>query len=63
MNAANEVAVDAFINEKISFTDIPVLIEYVLEKSQIKQVTDIEMLISSDIEARIEAKAWMKRVA
>jgi len=63
MNAANEVAVDAFINEKISFTDIPVLIEYVLEKSQIKQVTDIEMLISSDIEARIEAKTWMKRVA
>ena len=63
MNAANEVAVDAFINEKISFTDIPVLIEYVLEKSQIKQVRDIEMLISSDIEARIEAKAWMKRVA
>ena len=63
MNAANEVAVDAFINEKISFTDIPVLIEYVLGKSQIKQVTDIEMLISSDIEARIEAKAWMKRVA
>lgn len=62
MNAANEVAVDAFINEKISFTDIPVLIEYVLGKSQIKQVTDIEMLISSDIEARIEAKAWMKRV-
>ena len=63
MNAANEVAVDAFINEKISFTDIPVLIEYVLGKSQIKQVTDIEMLISSDIEARIEAKAWIKRLA
>jgi 1-deoxy-D-xylulose-5-phosphate reductoisomerase len=56
---ANEVAVDAFINEKISFTDIPLLIESILEKSQIKQVTDLEMLIDSDNEARIEAEAWV----
>ncbi len=59
MNAANEVAVDAFIEEKISFTDIPMLIESILERSQIKQVTDLEMLIDSDNEARIEAKAWV----
>ena len=32
LNAANEVAVDAFLNKKISFLDIPRLIKHVLEK-------------------------------
>ena len=59
MNAANEVAVEAFINEKIRFTDIPALIESVLENAQIKAVTDLEMLITSDQEARVTAEAWV----
>ena len=63
MNAANEVAVDAFIKEKIGFTDIPALIESVMESSQIKAVNDLEMLIVSDKEARIAAEAWVKRAA
>ena len=61
MNAANEVAVDAFIKEKIGFTDIPALIESVMESSQIKAVSDLEMLIVADKEARIAAEAWVKR--
>jgi 1-deoxy-D-xylulose-5-phosphate reductoisomerase len=60
MNAANEVAVEAFIKEKIGFTDIPALIESVLENSQIKAVSDLEMLITTDQEARISAEAWVK---
>lgn len=63
MNAANEVAVEAFIKEKIGFTDIPALIESVMENSPIQAVTDLEMLISSDQEARITAEAWVKRAA
>ena len=63
MNAANEVAVDAFIKEKIGFTDIPALIESVMESSQIKAVNDLEVLIVSDKEARIAAEAWVKRAA
>jgi 1-deoxy-D-xylulose-5-phosphate reductoisomerase len=31
LNAANEVAVDAFLNDKIGFTDIPLLIEVALQ--------------------------------
>jgi 1-deoxy-D-xylulose-5-phosphate reductoisomerase len=61
MNAANEVAVEAFIKEKIGFTDIPALIESVMESSQIKAVSDLEMLIVADKEARIAAEAWVKR--
>lgn len=63
MNAANEVAVEAFIKEKIGFTDIPALIESVMENSPIQAVTDLEMLISSDQEARITAESWVKRAA
>lgn len=63
MNAANEVAVEAFIKEIIGFTDIPALIESVMENSPIQAVTDLEMLISSDQEARITAEAWVKRAA
>ena len=63
MNAANEVAVEAFIKEKIGFTDIPALIESVMESSQIKAVSDLEMLIVADKEARIAAEAWVKRAA
>jgi 1-deoxy-D-xylulose-5-phosphate reductoisomerase len=63
MNAANEVAVEAFIKEKIKFTDIPILIESVMENSQTKAVTDLEMLIQSDQESRIAAEEWVKRAS
>lgn len=63
MNAANEVAVEAFIKEKIGFMHIPALIESVMESSQIKAVSDLEMLIMSDQEARIAAEAWVKHAA
>ena len=63
MNAANEVAVEAFIKQKIGFTDIPALIESVMESSKIKAVSDLEMLIVSDQEARIAAEEWVKRAA
>jgi 1-deoxy-D-xylulose-5-phosphate reductoisomerase len=63
MNAANEVAVEAFIKERIRFTDIPRLIESVMENSQTKAVTDLEMLIKSDKESRIAAEEWVKRAS
>lgn len=63
LNAANEVAVEAFIKEKIRFTDMPALIEFVLENSKINQVVDLDMLIKSDEEARIVAEAWVSRHA
>ena len=34
LNAANEIAVDLFLNKRIRFTDIPVLIEYAMFKAQ-----------------------------
>ncbi|SBT16466.1 1-deoxy-D-xylulose 5-phosphate reductoisomerase [Marinomonas gallaica] len=55
LNAANEVAVDAFLKEKISFLDIARLNERVLEQSDTKVVNDLEAVFIADHEARVLA--------
>ncbi len=52
MNAANEVAVEAFLNQRIRFTDIPVIIEQTLEKTLYTEKPELDDLIASDREAR-----------
>lgn len=59
LNAANEIAVEAFIQKTIKFTDIPRLIEFVLNKSSIKEVSDLNMLIDTDAAARDSAREWL----
>jgi len=53
LNAANEVAVAAFLDEKIGFNDIAVLIEQVLNKANItNDVSSLEGILIADAEAR-----------
>jgi len=52
LNAANEVAVAAFLEGRISFMGIPALIESVLERSVIEEVTALERLVTADTLAR-----------
>ncbi len=52
LNAANEVAVASFLNEKISFTAIPAIIEQVLSSSNIEAVSSIQQLEMVDAQAR-----------
>lgn len=52
LNAANEVAVEAFLAEKISFLMISQIIETVLTQSNIVEVTSIDQLIAVDATAR-----------
>jgi 1-deoxy-D-xylulose-5-phosphate reductoisomerase len=56
LNAANEIAVEAFLTEKIGFMDIPNSIESVLSAANIEQVESIEQLVAVDGLARIDAK-------
>jgi 1-deoxy-D-xylulose-5-phosphate reductoisomerase len=58
LNAANEVAVEAFLNNEIAFQEIPVIIEYVLDAHQPQAVTDLEMVLKADAWAREEAKTY-----
>ena len=52
LNAANEVAVEAFLNKKIRFDRIPELIAQVMEKLPGKTLNSVEELISEDQHAR-----------
>lgn len=52
MNAANEEAVKLFLEDKITFSEIPVIIEDVMGKHNIKSADSIENILLSDIEAR-----------
>ncbi len=51
-NAANEVAVAAFLDKKIRFTDIPAVIEHTLERADIVEPTALSMVEKADAQAR-----------
>ena len=52
LNAADEVAVAAFLAEQIPFTAIPAVIERVLEEMPARSVTHFDDLFAADSEAR-----------
>ena len=55
-NAANEVAVDAFCDGKIGYTDIWKTVQQVMDGHQVMQAKDLETLIEADAAARVAAK-------
>ena len=59
LNAANEVAVEAFLKEKIGFKGISDLITATLDHSTIETVTSIEHLNEVDLLARQYANDWV----
>ena len=60
LNAANEVAVEYFLQNKIKFTDIPVIIKYILKQSKIKNISNIKDILNSDIETRNLTQQFIK---
>ena len=52
LNAANEIAVDAFLENRIGFLDIVRIVEEVLAKIHFGNLKSIEDIYSCDIEAR-----------
>ncbi|MEX0943595.1 MAG: 1-deoxy-D-xylulose-5-phosphate reductoisomerase [Pseudomonadales bacterium] len=61
LNAGNEVAVQAFLDELIRFTDIPLVIESVLERTGSHEVRTIEDVFALDAEAREYSREALKR--
>lgn len=59
MNAANEVAVAAFLNEKIGFTDITHIIEKTIVNSTFLTSPDYQDYFESDQEARERASSFI----
>ncbi len=56
MNAANEVAVEAFLNGGIGFHEIPQVIESVLDAHLPRHASDLETVLQADAWAREEAR-------
>ena len=55
LNAANEVAVEAFLHDRIGFLQISEVIENCLEKVSYLRAPNLEDLISTDKETRTKA--------
>lgn len=62
LNAANEVAVAAFLNKQIPFLSIPRLIEDVLFNVPVSTVNTLEDVVSADAAARSVANDLMKNM-
>ncbi len=58
LNAANEVAVDRFLNNRLKFTDIPRACRAVLEAHDFNPTPSLDELMRLDRWAREEAQRW-----
>ncbi|MCU0473405.1 MAG: 1-deoxy-D-xylulose-5-phosphate reductoisomerase [Bacteroidales bacterium] len=62
LNAANEVAVNAFLSGNSGFLQMSDIVEYTLENSQYVSSPGLESLESSDKEARVTAKKYINKL-
>ncbi len=61
LNAANEVAVEAFLEGRLGFTEIPQLIEAVLKAVEPCPASDLDTVFAADSTARRLAREWLSR--
>ncbi len=62
LNAANEIAVNAFLNEQIAFTQMPDVVEYSMENTEFQSSPDIEFLEFSNRSARDVATSYINKL-
>ena len=63
LNAANEIAVAAFLDNQIRFTDIPKVIEFALNNTENVVFDDIDSVLKIDHEARVSAQSALDSLA
>jgi len=61
LNGANEIAVSAFLEGLIKFTEIPLLIQRVMEEHEVKSVHTVEDILRADRWAREKSKDILRR--
>jgi 1-deoxy-D-xylulose-5-phosphate reductoisomerase len=62
MNAANEVAVQAFLDRQLAFTDIPRVVETAMKTHQVCCDPDVTAVLNADAWARKTAKGIVRAV-
>ena len=55
LNAANEIAVQAFLDDKIRLSDVPKIIESVMNEHESQPATSLEVILETDAAARKQA--------
>jgi 1-deoxy-D-xylulose-5-phosphate reductoisomerase len=60
LNAANEIAVEAFLGERIPFNTIPMLVQQVMDVHQVEAVSNLESVLSADQWARQQANRLLQ---
>ncbi|MEA2204942.1 MAG: 1-deoxy-D-xylulose-5-phosphate reductoisomerase [Blastocatellia bacterium] len=63
LNAANEEAVQAFINQQIGLADVPRVIEAVMNQHPTQPVSDLDVVLQADSSARISAIAEIEKMS
>ncbi|MBA3070710.1 MAG: 1-deoxy-D-xylulose-5-phosphate reductoisomerase, partial [Nitrospirae bacterium] len=61
LNAANEVAVDAFLHMEIGFNDIPVVIKNTMQVHERKPALEMDAVVEADRWAREKAREYILR--
>ncbi|MCY1343358.1 1-deoxy-D-xylulose 5-phosphate reductoisomerase [compost metagenome] len=61
LNAANEVAVAAFLERRIRFTEIASIIDEVLNREAAMAVETLDAVLQADARARAAAQQWLVR--
>src|SRR5690606_33168966 len=61
LNAANEIAVAAFLLEQIRISDIPLLISDVMAEHQVSLVESLEEVLRADDWARAQGQRWVSQ--
>jgi 1-deoxy-D-xylulose-5-phosphate reductoisomerase len=62
LNAANEMAVKAFLDGKIEFTQMPEIVEYTMENSFYSPSPDLDFLELTDTNARETALSFINKI-
>lgn len=62
LNAANEIAVQAFLEGKIRFTDMPKIAEQTMQKASWSDTPDLKTLVATNSEARAIAEECVREI-
>jgi len=60
LNAANEVAVESFLQQRIKYTQIIQIVDQVLQEITVQKATNLEMVLEADRLARARAQIIIK---
>ena len=62
LNAANEIAVAAFLNQQVGFMDIPAIVEHTLNTIPHQAATQLDVILEADQNARHVAQQYVVNI-